>query len=132
LKKKVTFLENELKRLSSEHASGGLSVEQNYRRGCDYLFGTNGFGERGSRLSKRLVLDFLKQAADAGHEDAQYQYGMCVVEGCGCVADGDAGLAYLKLSAKSGNPFSQIAVAECFAKGLGTEQDLVGACGFYR
>jgi hypothetical protein len=64
--------------------------------------------------------------------DAQYQYGMCVVEGRDPVADGATGLAYLKGSAESGNGFSQNPVAECFENDLRTEQDLVGACDFYR
>jgi hypothetical protein len=53
--------------------------EQMHRRGCEYLFGTNGFGIRGEYLSKTLGLSLLKSAADLGHVDAQYHYGQYVL-----------------------------------------------------
>jgi hypothetical protein len=50
-------------------------AEQLYRRGCEYFFGTNGYGERGEGLSRTLGLFELKKSADLGHVDAKYQIG---------------------------------------------------------
>jgi hypothetical protein len=75
------FLEQEVTRLSSLHPdldrrrSNHAQVfesEQLYRRGCEYFYGTNGYGERGEDLSKTLRLSLLRSSADLGHADAQY------------------------------------------------------------
>jgi hypothetical protein len=48
--------------------------EQEYRCGCEYLFGTNGFGLRSEEFLKAQGLLHLKCSADYGHVDAQYLY----------------------------------------------------------
>jgi TPR repeat protein len=58
-----------------------IEGEQAYRRGCEYLYGTNGFGLRGEGIAKTLALSLLKQSADMGNSDRQYRYGRCLLRG---------------------------------------------------
>jgi TPR repeat protein len=55
-----------------------FEAEQHYRRGCEYLYGMNGYGEGGEHLSKKLGLSELQLSADCGHADAQFRYGQCL------------------------------------------------------
>jgi hypothetical protein len=47
-------------------------TEHLYRCGCEYLSGTDGSGEDGEHLSKKLGLSIMKLAADSGHTDVQF------------------------------------------------------------
>lgn len=71
-----------------------IESEQHYRRGCEILFGMNGFGVGGGSgscgVSFSLGFSHLRLAADAGHADAQYRYGVCLLEGRFCEKDPDA------------------------------------------
>jgi hypothetical protein len=55
------------------------------RRGCDYLVGTNGYDMREEEFNKGLGLSPLKSSADCGHADAQFRYGLSLLEGRDCV-----------------------------------------------
>jgi hypothetical protein len=112
LVKRNELLEREVARLSSlcsdfdRRLSSQAEVfksEQLYRRGCDYFYGTNGYGEGGVKTSKTLGLSLLKASADAGHSDAQYRYGQCLRKWKSCVQDLVAAVRYLKKSADSHN-----------------------------
>lgn len=81
--------------------------EQLYRRGCEYVFGTNGFDEQGSMLSQGLGLRILQQSADLGHADARMWTGRCLCKGIGCAADQTLGLRFLRLAADAGNSYAE-------------------------
>jgi TPR repeat protein len=134
LENRTRLLEGTLSRLSAErerYENGLLATEQAYRRGCEYLFGANGFKD-GKRLSQHLGLLQLKRAADAGHADAQYEYGRCQRDGIGCEADCVRGAEYLRRSAEQGSSYAQTAFGRCLENGLGVVKDLDRAAEFYR
>jgi hypothetical protein len=125
-------LESEVNRLSGKlsAAESELSsqkqqfeAEQHYRRGCEYFFGTNGFGEHGQELSQILGFSELKKSADLGHTDGQYRTGKCLAWGQGCKADLREGLRYYRLSADSGNSFAENQFGACLRIGEGVEKN---------
>jgi uncharacterized coiled-coil protein SlyX len=87
--------------------------EQAYRRGCECLYQTNGFGLRGEEMAKTLGLSFLKQSADLGNSDGQYLYGRCLLYGEGCAADPDLGIKYLRQSMEQGNSRAEAEYRKC-------------------
>jgi TPR repeat protein len=141
LPEKIAALERELTRLSSLCASldGRLSKhvrhfegEVDYRRGCEYLFGTNGYGLRGEELSKALGLRHLKSSADSGHSDAQFRYGICLLEGCDCAKDVSAAVEHLKRSTDSHNSFAEQRYGRCLNEGVGVGQDRESGIALFR
>jgi TPR repeat protein len=88
LEERILFLERKSATVTSavQSVSGKmtfLEAEQLYRQGCEYFYGTNGFGLN----AKALGLSLLKGSADMGHSDAQYRYGNCLLHGEGCEKD---------------------------------------------
>jgi TPR repeat protein len=115
-------LEQEVKELLSKISKIELNMieqtrriesETRYRRGCEYFFGTNGFGKNGEELSRTLGLSELKSSADLGHSDAQYRFGQCLKFGKGCAANVEEGARYLCQSADSGNSFAMCLFGRC-------------------
>jgi hypothetical protein len=43
-----------------------------YRRGCEYLYGTNGYGEKDEFLSEHVGFSLLKAFKESGHSDAEF------------------------------------------------------------
>jgi TPR repeat protein len=80
--------------------------EQNYRHGCELIF-----GERGYDRSQVLGVKLLTTAADAGHSDAQYRVGKCWHSGIGVLRDVDRAWFYYKKSADQGNSWGENAYA---------------------
>jgi TPR repeat protein len=121
------FLEREVTRLSTALSltESRIEGEQQYRRGCEYLYGTNGYGYRGERLSETYGFSLLKQSADLGHSDAQYRIGKCLLDGENCVKDEREGARYVRLSAEAGNSFGQNAFGICLRDGEGVAKDEV-------
>jgi TPR repeat protein len=107
-----------------------IESESKYRCGCEYFFGTNGFGENGKELSRTLGLLELKSSADLGHTDAQYRIGDCLIFGKGCVQKLKEGVGYLRQSAESGNSFAMCQIGRCLENGWGIAKDSVA--GFER
>jgi TPR repeat protein len=99
-----------------------LDAEQQYRRGCEYFYGTNGFGERGMDLSRLLGLAELRRAADGGHSDAQYVCGRILRE-CAAFEDTGASTRYMKLAADSGNSYGEMGYARALDFGYGVARD---------
>jgi TPR repeat protein len=103
------------------------------------LYGTNGY----SSTNQKFGFSLLKSAADAGHSDAQFPCGRCLLDGKGCLRDEMAAFRYLqqssekselnnqnagcRLSAEGGNPNAQNIIGEALANGRGVAQDLVRA-----
>jgi TPR repeat protein len=100
--------------------------EQAYRRGCEYLYGTNGFGLRCEGIAKTLGLLFLKQSADMGHSDGQYRYGRCLGYGEGCAKDVTSGIEYLRQSAVQGNSWAEAEYGKCLLNDLRDGQTIRG------
>jgi TPR repeat protein len=126
------FLEREVSRLSMlckdfdrrlSKQNEVFESEQCYRRGSDYFYGTNGYGEGGEEISRTLGLSLLKSSADAGHSDAQYRYGRCLLLGKSCVRDVVAAVRYLKQSADSHNSYAECQYGECLQTGSGVVED---------
>jgi hypothetical protein len=132
----VRRLEAEVGRLSvqCELSEGRLSElsrlfegEQLYRRGCEYLYGTNGYGDQGEFVSEGLGLSLVKASAELGHADAQFRYGRCLLFGRGCSMDHAAGREYVRRSADAGNSFGEYQYGNCLRDGCGGAKDAV--CG---
>jgi TPR repeat protein len=132
--RRLSFVKREVNRLSGSLSSALSRIEshlrlfeseQRYRRGCEYLFGTNDFGYQGEELSKTLGISMLKKSADLGHTDAQYRLGNCLLFGRGCGQDDQEGARYLGLSANGGNSFAESRFAFCLRTGRGVAKDEV-------
>jgi TPR repeat protein len=136
LSTKLQRLEADVTRLSSlcsslesrlsDHARL-FEAEQSYRRGCEALFATHDHDCHGEFLSEKLGLSILKGAADAGHTDAQYRYGRCLLIGRGCAPDATTARRYLTLSANAGNSYAESSLGKCFRDGQGGPQDIAQA-----
>jgi TPR repeat protein len=97
-----------------------LEAEQLYRRGCDCLFGSNGY-----RCLKSQVMGIsaLLGAAEKGHADAQAMFARCCWEGTGCPQNPALFTRYSKMAADQGNSFGQAQYARALAHGIGVEAD---------
>jgi TPR repeat protein len=141
LTKKIVALELEFTRLSSLCASldGRLSKqvrvfesEVDSRHGCEYLFGTNGYGSGGEELSKAFGLRHLKSSADSGHSDAQFRYRGCLLEGRDCAKDVSAAVECLKRSVDCQNSFAEQRYGACLLEGLGVGQNRESGTAFIK
>jgi hypothetical protein len=121
-------LEREVTRLSTALSLAESRIqlfegEQLYRRGCEYFFGTNGYGSCGEELSEIHGFALLKKSADLGHTDAQYRVGNCLSLGRGCHKNEPEGARYLRLSADGGNTFAVCRFGICLRDGIGVVKD---------
>jgi uncharacterized protein len=66
--------------------------------GCYYAIGEGGFP-----LDLRLGRLWYSRAAESGHADAQYNYGLMVINGEGGPADLNEGLAWIRRAAEQGD-----------------------------
>jgi hypothetical protein len=70
-------------------------------------------------------LDWLSRLAHEGDSGAQLQLGLAYRDGrYGLTPDARTGFYWLDKAAESGNAYAEDAVAEAYAKGQGTVQDL--------
>jgi hypothetical protein len=106
------FIGREVSRLSraweelsakSDRLTRLFEIEHLYRRGCEALYGTNGYDERGVEKSFRLGLSQLKAAADLGHSDTEYVYGRCLYLGTGGEKNFAEAAKYFRLSVEQRN-----------------------------
>jgi TPR repeat protein len=108
-----------------------LEGEQAYRRGCEYYYGTNGYGLRGEDISKKFGVIELRRAADLGHADAQYVVGRILRASAS--ADGLLLAArYMKQSADQGNSYGESGYARALYFGEGTARDPKLAFEYYQ
>jgi TPR repeat protein len=126
LQQSVSNLTSEYIRISHSFSAQirRFSNEQLYRRGCECLYGTNGFGESGEHLTRVLGLSWLKNASDLGHTDAQYQYGKSRLMGLSCVLDTSEAVKYLRMSIDGGSTYAQIIYAMCLMNGTGVARNV--------
>jgi len=67
--------------------------------------------------------EHFRIAADSGMDDAQYNYGVCLLEGKGVSKNEVEGVSYLQMAADQDNPDALYNLAICHAKGLGVSPD---------
>lgn len=80
LENRTRSLEESLSRLSRDRKGTLLATEQDYRRGCGYLFGSNGFKD-GKRLGPQLGVVHERWAADIGQTNTGGGYVMALGAG---------------------------------------------------
>jgi TPR repeat protein len=98
--------------------------EIHYRRGCEYFYGTNGYGYRGVDISKLLGMSELKLAADSGHSDAQYVFGRILRDGPGLGFENAVeSTQYMKLSANQGNSYGEAGYGRALTDGYGIQRN---------
>jgi TPR repeat protein len=143
LEQQVLEQQRQLSRLQGENKAlsdrlGALEVlratvesEQLYRRGCEYFYGTNGFGLRAQDISQRLGLTELRRAADSGHSDAQYVCGRILRE-CPTFEDASASTRFMKSAADNGNSYGEMGYARALDFGYGVGQSDEEAFAYYR
>jgi TPR repeat protein len=101
-----------------------VANEVHYRRGCEYLYGTNGYGYRGVDISKLIGISELKHAADSGHSDAQYVFGRILRDGPGLgFENAIESTRYMKLSANQGNSYGEFGYGRALIHGYGIMQN---------
>jgi TPR repeat protein len=97
-----------------------LEAEQLYRRGCEAVFGTNGFCP--IRCHK-LGLSQLQQAADFGHADAQFVFARCCRDGVVCGKNLATFARYARMAAEQHHSYGESQLAVALTYGLGVERD---------
>lgn len=69
----------------------------------------------------------LGEAAVKGHETAQIELGIWLINGRGGAADPQGGFRWLKGAAERGNPIAQNRIAHLYKNGIGTDRDAAEA-----
>lgn len=80
---------------------------------------------------KALARDYLRRAALSGHDTAQHDMGVWLIEGIGGAADFDAGFQWMKVAALRGNVAAQNKLALLYVNAIGTRPDPVEAVKWY-
>ena len=97
------------------------SVETCYQSGVD-LFSDG-------RYEEAVVM--LRKAAESGHADAQYDYGLCCFNGNGITEDKDEAVVWFRKAAFQGLPVAQYTMGNCYEYGYGVEQSSESAVEWY-
>jgi TPR repeat protein len=108
-----------------EQVFQGFENEQVYRRGCEYLFGTNGYVGLTYEVSAKLGFSLIKQAADRGNVDAQYVCGRAYFLDHGCGISYPDAVKYFRLAAEQGHSYGQVRLGICQYGGSGVERNTV-------
>jgi uncharacterized protein len=74
----------------------------------------------------------LRQTADAGLPDAQYDYGAMLLDGNGIAPDPPAGAHYVGLAAAAGNLAAQVEYATLLYLGRGVPRNVALSAAWYR
>ena len=78
-------------------------------------------------------VDWLNKAADQGFAEAQFQLGLCYLDGGPGVNEAPArGAKWLEHAAEQGHARAQQCLGECYAVGLGVSEDDVASAKWYR
>jgi TPR repeat protein len=91
-----------------------------FRLGEHYLQGTIG-----GRKDELESIKWLRRAVDQKHAGAQYQLGVCLLQGVGLLKQETEGRALLALSAEQGHALAQFRLAQCYLTGSGCSQVLL-------
>ncbi len=79
-----------------------------------------------------MNIDELKQRAAAGDAEAQYELGICYLNGEDIKLDEEAAVLWFQISAKQGYAEAQSVLGECYHFGAGVEQNMEEAVKWYR
>jgi TPR repeat protein len=91
-----------------------------YRRGCDFIYGQNGYE---SVKSQTLGLSHLQTAANMGHADAQYVLGQCRRDGLGCDKNLKEFAKYTRMAAEQGHSYGEARYSYALVYGFGVTRD---------
>ena len=97
------------------------SVEACYRSGVEL------FSE--GRYDEAVVM--LRKAAESGHADAQYDYGLCCFNGSGTAEDKAEAVVWFRKAAFQGMPEAQYTIGYCYECGYGVAQSAENAVEWY-
>ena len=79
-----------------------------------------------------MNIEELKQRAAAGDAEAQYELGICYLNGEDIKLDEEAAVLWFQISAKQGYAEAQSVLGECYHFGAGVEQNMEVAVKWYR
>jgi hypothetical protein len=81
----------------------------------------------GTRVNTSEASRWYARAAEAGHPEGQYRYGLALLEGRGVVQDYHSALGWLSRAAEQNHAKAQRRLGEMYADGRGTPVDKVQA-----
>ena len=122
--------------LLQESPTGGFEAASGYFRvaaeagiadGQYALAQLYAFGRGVPAADDAQALRLLNEAAVKGHETAQIELGIWMINGRGAAADPQAGFRWLKGAAERGNPIAQNRIAHLYKDGIGTDRDTAEA-----
>ena len=79
-----------------------------------------------------MNIEELKQRAAAGDAEAQYELGICYLNGEDIKLDEEAAVLWFQISAEQGYAEAQSVLGECYHFGAGVEQNMEAAVKWYR
>lgn len=80
-----------------------------------------------------VELQMIAHEAQDGSAGAQLLYGLAYLEGrYGLKPDAAKGVHWLRRAARTGNPYAQLTLGNCYANGTGVEKDLKQAVRWWR
>lgn len=80
-------------------------------------------GSAGGSASPQTGYPWIQAAAKNGNVQAQYEAGICNLNGVGTSKNEKNAVAYFEMGAKQGNAKSQYMLGKCLAQGSGTEKN---------
>lgn len=80
---------------------------------------------------EELSLEEVKQKAEEGDAQAQYQWAMCYFDGNGVEQDEKKAVEWLEKAVAQGNGEARYALAICYESGMGVDPDPVKAAELY-
>jgi TPR repeat protein len=86
----------------------------------------------GAGLQAQMPLDDLRTLADQGNADAQYNLGVCYLNGTGVRPSTEEAVRWWHLAAEQGHAFAQYNLGYVYDTGQGIEPDLPQAATWYR
>ena len=84
-----------------------------------------------TEAKRRSSMLWLARAADSGHDTAQLELGIALINGDGLPRNIEAGIDWLQRAALAGNPAAASKLAYIYLHGIGTPVDRVTAATFY-
>lgn len=100
---------------------------------AQFLLGAAALRGLGLPQDFAVGVDWLDKAAAQGFAEAQFQLGLCYLEGGPGVNEAPArGAKWLERAAEQGHPRAQQYLGECYSLGLGVSADDAAAVSWYR
>ncbi len=120
--------------------SGGFSEAESYFRkaaeaglpDAEYAMSQLlAYGRDGTGVDLPAARGWLEKAAAGGHDTAQIEYGIWLINGKGGPAELSNGFHWLRRAAERGNPIAINRVAHLYKDGVGTEPNTAEAAKWY-